>query len=342
MNIVVLAGGYSPERDVSFSSGSLIANALLENGHKVLLLDLYLGLELNTSPADLFHNIDCKKKYEYSIPDKEPDLPKLKESSGNGEALIGKNVVEICKYADKVFLALHGSVGENGQLQALFDIHGISYTGSGYIGSLLAMDKDLSKTLIRTAGIVTPDWEVHDISQPDFNSDCITLPCVIKPCSCGSSVGVSIVRTKEELTKALLYASIYENLILFEELIHGREFSIGILNQKALPPIEIIPKQGFYDYSNKYQKDATTEICPAELDSKICEQMQAAALQVHNTLRLGYYSRIDFILDESGEFYCLEANTLPGMTPTSLLPQEAKAISIDYHTLCEMILNGQA
>ncbi|MDD5935023.1 MAG: D-alanine--D-alanine ligase [Clostridiales bacterium] len=339
MNIVVLAGGYSPERDVSLCSGCLIANALIENGHQVLLLDAYLGMELQTSIPELFHNLNSSEKYEFTIPEKEPDLDELKQLSRNGKSLIGKNVLEICKYADKVFIALHGSIGENGQLQALFDLYGIDYTGSAYTGSLLAMDKDITKTLFHATNIATPAWKIYDITKPEFDLNAIPLPCVIKPCSCGSSVGVSIVHTKDELIKAINYARIYENCVMFEQLIKGREFSIGILNQKALPPIEIIPKQGFYDYTNKYQTGLTTEICPAIIDSDLCDKMQQAALRVHEVLHLGYYSRVDFILDDTGEFYCLEANTLPGMTPTSLLPQEAKAAGIDYHKLCEMILN---
>lgn len=339
MNIVVLAGGLSPERDVSLSSGSLIANALMANGHHVLLLDLYLGIEATVPIKELFLSHDTNHKFEYQIPAKEPDLAKIQKESGNGEALIGKNVVEICQYADRVFLALHGSVGENGQLQALFDMYGISYTGSGYIGSLLAMDKNLSKKIMKASGILTPNWAIMNITDPSFDSSAMPLPCVIKPCSCGSSVGVSIVHTQEELQKALDYARAYENRILFEELIKGREFSIGILNHKPLPPIEIIPKEGFYDYSNKYQSGATTEICPAKLNETLTKQMQTAALQVHECLQLGFYSRVDFILNENNEFFCLEANTLPGMTPTSLLPQEAAAIGINYNELCEQILN---
>jgi D-alanine-D-alanine ligase len=233
---------------------------------------------------------------------------------------------------------LHGSVGENGQLQALLDMYGISYTGSSYVGSLLAMDKDLSKILMRAEGIQTPNWEVKDITSKDFDADSIALPCVIKPCSCGSSVGVSIVYNKQELQTALEYARLYESRVLLEQLVPGREFSIGILKGEALPPIEIIPNAGFYDYANKYQKGRTTEICPAQLDEGICLAMQIEAKKVHKALHLGFYSRIDFILDGNNEFFCLEANTLPGMTPTSLLPQEAAAAGITYNQLCEMLL----
>jgi D-alanine-D-alanine ligase len=338
MNIVVLAGGLSPERDVSFCSGSLIANALMENGHRVLLLDLYLGTNLTTTMDQLFLSQTDGKRYEYEIPKSEPDLVKLKQESGNGEALIGKNVVELCRFADKVFLALHGSVGENGQLQALLDMYGIQYTGSGYVGSLLAMDKDLSKLLMKAAGVQTPSWEMKELNAKNIDADSIALPCVIKPCSCGSSVGVSIVHTKQELLTALDYAALYESRIILEQLVIGREFSIGILDGEALPPIEIIPNAGFYDYANKYQKGSTTEICPAQLDVGICQAMQSEAKKVHKALHLGFYSRIDFILDSNNEFFCLEANTLPGMTPTSLLPQEAAAAGISFHQLCERLL----
>lgn len=342
MNIVVLAGGLSPERDVSLCSGSLIANALMENGHRVLLLDLYLGIEIPSTPDELFRCLSDGRSYEYMVPKAEPDLMKLKQEFGNGNALIGKNVIELCSYADKVFLALHGSVGENGQLQALLDMYAISYTGTGYIGSLLAMDKDISKILMQAAGILTPAWIVKDITSSDFDITTVALPCVIKPCSCGSSVGVSIVHTQQELSTALDYARIYESRVIFEQLILGREFSIGILDGKALPAIEILPTEGFYDYSNKYQSGMTKEICPAKLDETLCLAMQHAAIKVHEILHLGFYSRVDFLLDDQNEFYCLEANTLPGMTPTSLLPQEAAVAGITYHQLCELLLESNS
>lgn len=337
MKIVVLAGGLSPERDVSLSSGSLIANALIENGHDVLLLDLYLGAQSHDSKL-LFLNKNSKKRYSYIVPVEEPDLVKIKRESGNGESLIGKNVVEICKASDIVFVSLHGSIGENGQLQAVFDSFGIRYTGTGYIGSLLAMDKDISKKLMITNQIQTPDWKVYNIAQPDIcDFTDIIYPCVVKPCSCGSSVGVTIVETPEELKQAIEYARIYEDTILIEDKIVGREFSVGIFNGAALPVIEIIPKTGFYDYKHKYQSGITEEVCPAKINNAVTQKIQSAALSVHTALRLGFYSRIDFILDNNNELYCLEANTLPGMTPTSLLPQEAKAAGISYNELCEKI-----
>ncbi len=340
MKIVVLAGGLSPERDVSLSSGSLIANSLMESGHEVLLLDVYEGIEIDEKDYGiLFSKADDGRKYSYQVTEKEPDLNDIKLRNNGQEAFIGKNVLEICKYADVVFIALHGSMGENGQIQATFDNFNIKYTGTGYIGSLLAMDKDISKRLLIQAGIPTADWILYHTSNNSFNTviEKIGFPCVIKPCSNGSSIGVSIVGTKDELNKALQYATTYEDNVLIEKLVKGREFSVGILKEEALPVIEIIPLKGFYDYKNKYQGGMTKEVCPAELSAELTKKIQERALLVHKTLRLGDYSRIDFILNNDNEFICLEANTLPGMTPTSLIPQEAKQKGISYQSLCEMI-----
>ncbi|WFR57959.1 ATP-grasp domain-containing protein [Anaerocolumna sp. AGMB13025] len=402
MKIVVLAGGLSPEREVSLSSGSLIANSLMESGHEVLLLDVYEGFQDYVKDLNqLFSKPWEGKKYSYTVSEQEPDLNEIKKRNNNQAALIGKNVLELCRLADVVFIALHGSMGENGQIQATFDNFDIKYTGTGYIGSLLAMDKDLTKKLLVQAGIPTADWILYDITDKCFEKSSkydtiingnkiitdttsnacnhiidslvyspmddnqvadsiitesqitdsqiavtdlalrdyskitgkIGFPCVIKPLSCGSSIGVSIVNNTEELEKALHYAAAYEKTVLVEKMIRGREFSVGILDKEALPVIEIIPIQGFYDYKNKYQGGLTKEVCPADLSPELTAKLQNLALGVHKTLRLGDYSRIDFILDESGEFICLEANTLPGMTPTSLIPQEAKSKGISYNEL---------
>ncbi len=334
MKIVVLAGGLSPERDVSLSSGCLIANALRESGHRVLLLDVYEGISVVESDYESLFEDKSGKPYHYKVPDKEPDLEEIKRRNNNRN-----NVLEICRSADVVFIALHGAMGENGQLQAVFDVMGIKYTGTGYIGSLLAMDKDLAKKLLRQANIPTADWLTFtgSVSAEEVMKK-VGLPCVVKPCSAGSSIGVSIVKSVEELEAAIAYAGKVEPNILIEKMIPGREFSVGILDGTALPVIEIIPKQGFYDYKNKYQAGLTEEICPARLSREDTERVQDLALQVHKALRLGTYSRIDFILSQTGEFVCLEANTLPGMTPTSLLPQEAAALGISYVELCNRIV----
>lgn len=337
MKIVVVAGGLSPERNVSLSSGSKIANALIDAGHKVCLADLYMGIE-SESFDDMFVNSSSGIRYDYTVPSEEPDLVMLKEQSGNGRSLIGKNIIRLCESADIAFLALHGDIGENGRLQAVFDSFGILYTGSGYAGSMLAMDKDLAKRLMLQNNVLTPEWKTYNTQDTGVADNPIGYPCVIKPCGCGSSVGVSIARNAEEYNAALFYAKKYEDTVIVEEMIKGREFSIGILGGEALPIIEIIPGEGFYDYKNKYQPGLTKEICPANLTDEIGSRMQETALRVHGLLRLGSYSRIDFILGEDGNIYFLEANTLPGMTPTSLLPQEAEAAGISYVELCDRIV----
>lgn len=330
MKIVVLAGGLSEEREVSLSSGSQIANALIKNNHTVLLLDLAEDID-EASDFDLAYSLNQQDEYLYQVSEEAPVADKEK---GQRDA-VGKNVLNICKTADIVFVALHGGIGENGQLQALLDIHGIRYTGSDYKSSLLAMDKLVSKELMAFHGILTPKWlvmkETDDISK-------VTLPAVVKPNDSGSSIGVKIVSDEKELSTALGAAFNYSQTVLIEERIVGREFSVGIIDDKALPIIEVIPKAGFYDYKNKYQVGFTEEITPAHVNEELTKTMQQLALQVHRLLGLSVYSRIDFMMDKDENLYVIEANSLPGMTPTSLIPQEAAAAGISYIELCEMIV----
>ena len=338
MNIAVLAGGLSPERDVSLTSGSLIANALVDEGYDVCLADVYLGLEISGDVKNLFSR---EKKPVHKVTHTVPDLDALKASSGNGEALIGKGIIELCRAADVVFLALHGAMGENGQLQATLDNFGIKYTGSGYVGSLLAMDKDISKKMFVGAGVKTPKW-IHFVSG-DADVGAIEAeigyPCVVKPCSCGSSVGISIVQNRDELEVALTEAKKYEDNILVEQMISGRELTVGLLDGEVLPAIEIIPTEGFYDYQNKYQAGKTLEICPAEISGEILARLEEQTKRAFAALRLSGYARFDYRVDNDGQPWCLEANTLPGMTPTSLLPQMAQAVGMSYGALCSKIVS---
>jgi D-alanine-D-alanine ligase len=342
LNIVVLAGGLSPERNVSLTSGSLISSALRRKGHKVLMLDVYEGLsDIGDSPESLFSTEDTHIHTVGSRAPSPEELEAIKQRRGDRTELIGENVIELCKLADVTFLALHGDMGENGQLQATLDVFDITYTGSGYVGSLLAMDKDIAKKLFRDAGISTPPSVKFDF-QTTYESiakavDSIGYPCVVKPCSCGSSVGVSTVDNEDQLHKALELAAKYEGSVLIEKRIFGREFTQGFLGGVALPPVEIIPKCGFYDYANKYVANATEEICPARLTDDELRRISEATAKGFAALRLIDYARFDYILDSDGVFWCLEANTLPGMTPTSLLPQEAAAIGIDYDSLCDKL-----
>ena len=340
MRIVVLAGGLSPERDVSLSSGSLVANALLDRGHQVVMADVYEGAEIRGDAKDAFLSPDSLFRYSFEIPDQAPDLKILREKHNGRKARIGENILELCSAADVVFIALHGSMGENGQLQAVLECHDMRYTGSDYCGSLLAMDKDLSKKLMRLAGVPTADWVFASATEESMREvrDSVGFPCVIKPIHCGSSVGISIVRSEDEYRTAVREANIYEDLVLAEKMIPGREFSVGILGGEVLPAIEIIPHQGFYDYKNKYQKGLASEICPADINPEQAARLAESALAVHKALRLGSYSRVDFILGPDDIFYCLEANTLPGMTPMSLLPQEAAQIGLTYPELCDRIV----
>ena len=248
----------------------------------------------------------------------------------------------MCKLADVVFLALHGACGEDGRVQAALDLLGIPFTGSGYLGSAIAMDKDLTKRMVAPAGVVTPKWECITYTEQDIPGlvERLELPCVVKPIDSGSSIGVAIAHDRKELEKALRDGLALGGRSVIEQYIAGREIQVGILEDKALPSIEIIPKVGFYDYENKYQPGAADEICPAEIPAEWERRLGEAALTVFHTLGLSVYSRADFIVTEDGTPWFLEINTLPGMTPTSLLPQEAAAVGIGYGELCERIIRA--
>nr|WP_314462483.1 D-alanine--D-alanine ligase [uncultured Clostridium sp.] len=331
MKIAVLAGGYSPEREVSLSSGAMITNALMERGHEVCLADSYLGIPDGEEVR--FYSLKDGIEFSSTIGRSAPDLEQLKQKSGF-RGIMGSRIMEVCMQSDVVFLALHGGAGENGQIQAILDGYGIAYTGTGFEGCLKAMDKHLAKLLMREENIPTPEWRLY---EKGAQAEPLLFPCVVKPCGCGSSVGVTMVDGEDQWKQALETAFSCENKVLAEAKISGREFSVGILGGIALPAIEIRPVSGFYDYENKYQPGLTEEICPASLSAEEADYMADLALRVHKTLGLGYYSRVDFMMEEDGSLYCLEANTLPGMTPYSLLPQEAAAAGISYQELCDAI-----
>ena len=339
MDIVVLCGGMSHERDVSITSGSCVAAALRERGHRVLLLDSYLGCtEEYEDPRELFAR--PRERECFQVGEQAPDLEELRAlRHQDNDSILGDNVLEICRCADITFLALHGEEGENGKLQAVLDVAGIRYTGSGYLGSALAMNKTLSKELFAQNGILTPQGITLYRDKDCSPYRDVGFPCVVKPCSGGSSVGTSIVRSREEYEKAVELAFRYESAVIVERYIHGREFTVGILEDQAMPVIEIIPKDGFYDYKNKYQPGLTQEICPAEISPELTAEIQRLGLAAHKALMIGVYSRVDFLQDEQdGKLYCLEANTLPGMTPTSLIPQMAAARGQSFGELCEEII----
>lgn len=342
MKIVVLAGGLSTERDVSFKTGDMVAKALRENGHQVILLDVFMGYsDKKEDLTGIFDRSEAVSVKVEGIPEVAPDLAKVKASrKDQSDNFFGPNVIELCQMADIVFMALHGENGENGKIQAAFDLFGIKYTGTGYLGSALAMNKEMAKKLFLHHNIPCPRGAAmkKENRRDDVADLGVSLPCVVKPCCGGSSIGVSIAHTDEEFKTALDEAFRLENELIIEEYVEGREFSVGVIDFKALPVIEIAPVEGFYDYKNKYKAGSAVETCPADLPKEISEQMQRYAETVAVVLGLNTYSRTDFLLNKKNEIFCLEANTLPGMTPTSLLPQEANAVGMNFNQLCEKII----
>jgi len=334
MKIVVLAGGISAEREVSLSSGAMIYKTLKKDGHQVVLLDVYLGYE-----GDVEGIFEAQKDWAAQIGavgEKNPDVESVRAlRKDGGKSFFGPNVLEICGSADCVFLALHGVGGEDGRLQACFELLGIPYTGADMVGSVLAMDKGISKDLFKAYGIPTPPG--FRLKKGETGEE-VFYPCIVKASCSGSSVGVCIARNQEEFEAAREEAFRYSDEVIVERYIKGREFSVGVMEGKALPVIEMAPKEGFYDYRNKYQAGSTVETCPAQVSLEKSQEMQEISEQVFRVLRLKGYARMDFVMSHEGEVFCLEANTLPGMTPISLLPQEAAAAGMDFGQLCERIL----
>ena len=342
MDIVVLAGGLSTERDVSFKTGSMVAAALKENGHRVILLDVFMGYgEQEVDLNGIFDRADEISVKVSDIPEVAPDLAAVKASrKDQSPCFFGPNVIRMCQMADIVFMALHGENGENGKVQAAFDLFGVRYTGSDYLSSAIAMNKGMAKKLFVEAVIPTPMGisMTRETREDDVTKLNLHLPCIVKPCCGGSSIGVTIVRDAAEFKAALDEAFRWENELVIEEFIEGREFSVGVIEGKALPVIEIAPIQGFYDYKNKYKAGSAVETCPAELPEEVSAQMRHYAEEVAKVIGLDTYSRSDFLLDKDNKMYCLEANTLPGMTPTSLLPQEAAVVGVNFNELCEKLI----
>ena len=342
MKIIVLAGGLSTERDVSLSSAAGICRTLVEKGHDAFLLDVFMGLPYDSDKLEeVFslpgHGLEIAK----NVSTDEPDLEAVKASRpGNSPSFLGPNVVELCRMADITFIGLHGGEGENGKLQATFDLLGIKYTGPNSLGCAVAMDKGLTKQVFMQSGVDTPKGVcLHkDAADKSLKTLGLSLPVVVKPCCGGSSIGVYIVNSEDEYEIALNNSFKYEDEVVIETFIKGREFACGVIDGVALPPIEIIPKEGFFDYANKYQAGATTEVCPADISEDVTKRMQALTVKAFNALKLNVYSRADFLLDADNNLYCLEMNTLPGMTSASLLPQEAKVAGIEYDELCELII----
>ena len=342
MKIVVLAGGLSTERAVSLVTGTSVCRALRENGHKAILVDLFLGLE--DAPADLETLFDApdglcpEAKIEVTAPDLKAVRASRKDQSNK---LFGPNVLEICGLADIVFLGLHGQDGEDGRVQATFDLLDIKYTGGGYLASGLAMDKSMTKRMMDSAGIPTAPWrDIPSYTEADIPAlaEELEVPCAVKVVNGGSSIGVALPDTKEDLEAALREMLRYGSHVIVEKKIYGRELTIAVLGDRALPAVEIVPAEKEFDYIAKYQTGGAQEICPAPITAEQQETMGAFALKLHHTLGLEVYSRTDFLLGEDGKFWCLEVNSLPGMTSASLVPKEAAAAGMTYNELCEEIV----
>ncbi|MCR5790282.1 MAG: D-alanine--D-alanine ligase [Lachnospiraceae bacterium] len=342
MKIVVLCGGLSTERDVSLISGKMVYQALLENGHQVILTDVFLGYPEPVEPEKAFEeDIDWfavlpEFSGDFSIGKRKLDLSEVRSyRKDGGRSFFGPQVIPLCQAADIVFMALHGDCGENGKIQAAFDLCGIRYTGTDSLSSALAMDKSFTKYLFAAHQILSPAYHVLKDASEDYHPD---FPCVVKVNSGGSSVGVYIVRDREAYEVAVREAFTYDHKVFVEEYIEGREFTDCVIEGEALPVVEIAPKSGFYDYKNKYEAGATEETCPAKISPALTKKIQEAAVKAYFALEIKTYARMDFRVDQNDNVYCLEANTLPGMTPTSLVPIEAAAIGKSFPALCDWIL----
>jgi len=325
MRIAVLLGGTSSEREVSLASGLGVIAALRERGHEVTAIDTARGV------------VGPEEEHELL-----PEGVHRQPPGSVQETLSATELVALpeLRAAEVAFLALHGGSGEDGRLQALLEFAGVRYTGSGPLGSAIAMDKDVTKRLCRDAEIPTLPWRVARAPGFAFDleviEDFVGIPCVVKPSREGSSVGLSVVQEAGALEAAVREASRYDSEVMIERFERGRELTVAILGEQPLPPIEIRPKKGIYDYESKYTAGMTEYLCPAPVEEEVTAQLQAFALRAFRVLKLSGYARVDFILAKE-RLYCLEANTLPGMTSTSLFPKAAQEAGISFGELCERI-----
>jgi D-alanine-D-alanine ligase len=325
INIAVFVGGTSPERKVSKSSGKAIHEALNSFGYNCTLIDPAYGTNQPETDGEFFSA---------------KDFGEIKN-----ENLIKTVNSDLLDSIDLVFLALHGKWGEDGMIQSLLELKGIKYTGSGVLSSTIAMDKDFSKTIFQKNGVNTPSW--FTINKKFDRDEVIKLikskfgyPLIIKPNDQGSTVGLSVVKNDEEIFKAIETAFQYSDLIVIEEYIPGREMTVAILEDKPLPVLEIIPQSGFYDYESKYTSGMSEYIVPADVTGDVFEKMQQQAITAFRSLRCKVYGRVDFRLNDENIPFCLEVNTLPGMTETSLVPKMAKAVGISFEELIDRIVRN--
>ena len=344
MKIVVLGGGISTERHVSLVTGTSVCKALRARGHKASFVDRVLGLEdYSGALEDAFDAPDgfCGA---VAIEKTAPDLDAVRAArKDKSPSRLGRDVLAICALADCVFLGLHGADGEDGKIQAALDLLGVPYTGSDYLGSAMAMDKAVAKRIVGGCGVLTPAWRELRYGREDIPRllEELEVPCAVKVVNGGSSIGVWLPDTREELEDALRKALRYGSRVVAEQKIVGRELTVPVLGERALCPIEIVPPEGSsFDYVAKYQSgsEGAAELCPAPIGEAETLLLQDAALKAHRALGLSVYSRSDFILDGEGRAWFLEVNTLPGMTPASLIPKAAAVDGLSYGELCEKIV----
>ncbi|MDY3281513.1 D-alanine--D-alanine ligase family protein [Dysosmobacter sp.] len=344
MKIVVLAGGLSTERGVSLASGAGACRALRENGHRAIFVDMFLGLPALPDPAESVFDAPDGLCPEASIAPEAPDLEAVRASRPDkSPSLLGPNVLEVCRMADLVFLGLHGMDGEDGRIQATLDLLGVPYTGSGYLASAMAMDKVVTKRMMDSLGIPTPAWRVltYGPEEAEALSRELPMPCVVKTVDGGSSLGVFLPADREELKRDLLEVLKFGSRVLVEQRVYGRELVVGVLGDRYLPSAMTIPANGNFDYVAKYQtaeNGGARELCPAPITPEEQELVGQLALKLYHGLGLQVYARADVILDDAGQPWFLEFNSLPGLTPASFMPKEAAAAGMTYNQLIEDIV----
>jgi D-alanine-D-alanine ligase len=325
MKVAVIFGGMSSERDVSIASGAQVFKALKNRGHEVIAVDTASGV---LSPEEE------KDFLESTVKDIPPSIDRLSLMRTGINSLTSSGVLDD---TDVCFLALHGGMGEDGRIQGFLDIAGIPYTGTSHMGSCYAMDKDVSKILLKNSGVKTPDWIMAPVTEDEVEKK-LGFPVVVKPNKEGSTVGLTVVKKKEDLNEAVDYAHRFDSEVMIEAFIAGRELTVGVLEGKPLGAGEIIPQfSEIFDYKCKYQEGGAVEIFPADLTEEENKRIKSEAVKSYYALKQNDYCRVDFRMDKNGEFWCLEANTLPGMTSSSLLPQSAAVEGIEFSELCEKI-----
>lgn len=326
MKVTVLTGGASAERDVALASARQVVPALRSRGHSVVVVDTVTG------------PVPESREEQHLLGTVGTTWPSVAELQDRERAFLLTTLGALpeVREADVVFLVLHGGRGEDGTIQSILQTIGVPYTGSGPIASGIAMDKDVSKRLFRDAGVPTARWLMTPATAGQAGKE-LGWPVVVKPSKQGSSVGLTVVRRPEDFERAVWFATEFDDEVMIEAFAPGRELTVGILDDKALAVGEIIPRHEIFDYECKYTPGMSEEIFPAVVPAEIAAECQRLGVLAHRALKLGGYSRVDFRLTPEGRLLCLEANTLPGVTAMSLMPQSARAVGIDFAELCDRI-----